>query len=275
MLNELHRGNLNKILQTEILSISHKLADVARSVVLPIFRSDGVHTLNKDSSGFDPVTQADRDCEKAMRQVLQEMRPEDGVHGEEFGTLKSNSGLTWVLDPVDGTRGFISGTPTWGVLIALSDADGPFLGVIDQPYIQERFFGGFGVASFTGPHGSKQLATRTNVSLTESTLFTTFPEVGDKKDFLGFRSVADQVKLVRYGLDCYAYALLAAGHIDLIVEARLNSYDIQAPIAVIEAAGGFVTNWRGGPAHNGGQTVAAATSELLEQVLCLLSPYAD
>ncbi|MAT87905.1 MAG: histidinol-phosphatase [Aestuariivita sp.] len=275
MLNELHRRNLDKTLQKELLHISHKLADAARLAILPIFRSDRLRILNKDASGFDPVTEADRACEKAMRDILQNMRPEDGVLGEEFEPLKSRSGLTWVLDPLDGTRGFISGTPTWGVLIALSDTDGPILGIIDQPYIQERFVGGFGVASFIGPHGSKQLATRVNVSLAEATLFTTFPEVGDKNDFLGFRSVADKVNLVRYGLDCYAYALLAAGHIDLIVEAKLNSYDIQAPIAVIEAAGGLVTNWRGGPAHNGGQAVATSTPELLEMVLPLLNPYAD
>jgi histidinol phosphatase-like enzyme (inositol monophosphatase family) len=275
MINDLHRDNLDKTLQEEILNVSHKLADAAQLAILPIFRSDRLFTQNKDKSGFDPVTEADKAGEKVMRETLQRLRPEDGVLGEEFEPLKSKSGLTWVLDPIDGTRGFISGTPTWGVLIALSDTDGPILGIIDQPYIQERFVGGFGVAFYSGPHGSKQLATRSNISLAEATLLTTSPEVGDQKDFLGFRGVAERVNLVRYGMDCYAYALLAAGHIDLVIEAKLNAYDIQAPIAVIEAAGGCVTNWSGGMAHDGGQAVAAATSELLEQVLPLLSPYAD
>ena len=275
MVNDLFRGNLDKNLREEILSLSHKLADAARVAILPIFRSDRLYTQNKGASGFDPVTEADKAGEKAMREILQRMRPQDGILGEEFGFLKSASGLTWVLDPIDGTRGFISGTPTWGVLIALSDKDGPLLGIIDQPYIQERFVGCFGTAYFYGPHGSKQLAIRSNVPLAEATLLTTFPEVGDEKDFLGFRAVADKVNLVRYGMDCYAYALLAAGHIDLVIEAKLKAYDIQAPIAVIEGAGGCVTNWRGGVAHNGGQVVAVATKELLEEVLPLLSPYAD
>ena len=275
MLSDLFRDNLDKTLQEEMLNLSHKLADAARGAILPIFRSERLLTQNKDASGFDPVTEADKAGEKAMRSILQRLRPQDGILGEEFGSLKSASGLTWVLDPIDGTRGFISGTPTWGVLIALSDRNGPILGIIDQPYIKERFVGGFGTAYFNGPYGSKQLLTRSNVSLDDATLLTTFPEVGDEKDFLGFRAVADKVNLVRYGMDCYAYALLAAGHVDLVIEAKLNAYDIQAPIAVIEAAGGCVTNWRGGNAHNGGQAVAAATPELLEQVLPLLNSYAD
>jgi histidinol phosphatase-like enzyme (inositol monophosphatase family) len=275
MVYDLNRDNLDQALKDELLEISHKLADAARLAILPIFRSDSLSIQNKGASGFDPVTAADKAGEKAMREILHHLRPVDGILGEEFDDVQSTSGLTWVLDPIDGTRGFISGTPTWGVLIAVSDKNGPLLGTIDQPYIQERFVGGFGEASFSGPHESKTLKTRSDISLTEATLFTTYPEVGHENDFLGFRAVADKVTLVRYGMDCYAYALLAAGHIDLVIEAGLNSYDIQAPIAVIEAAGGCVTNWRGGPAHNGGQAVAAATPGLLEQVLPLLTPYAD
>jgi len=275
MVFDLNRDNLDQALKYELLEISHKLADAARSAILPIFRSDRLSTQNKDVSGFDPVTAADKAGEHAMREILHQLRPDDGILGEEFGHVQSTSGLTWVLDPIDGTRGFISGTPTWGVLIAVSDKDGPLLGTIDQPYTQERFVGGFGVASFSGPHEAKALKTRSEISLAETTLFTTYPEVGHENDFLGFRAVADKVTLVRYGMDCYAYALLAAGHIDLVIEADLNSYDIQAPIAVIEAAGGCVTNWRGGPAHNGGQVVAAGAPHLLEQVLPLLTPFAD
>ena len=165
--------------------------------------------------------------------------------------------------------------PLWGVLIALSDDTGPLFGVIDQPFIGERFIGGFGASQYVGPHGSNPLATRATASLAQSMLYTTFPEVGSSRDRSGFKAVADQVQLVRYGMDCYAYALLALGHIDLVIEAGLNAYDIQAPIAVIKAAGGIVTNWHGQPAHDGGQVLAAANPACHAAALELLRPFAD
>jgi histidinol phosphatase-like enzyme (inositol monophosphatase family) len=168
------------------------------------------------------------------------------ILGEEADDVPGESGLTWVLDPIDGTRGFIAGTPTWGVLIALCDAEGPIYGIIDQPYIGERFEGGLGRARLTGPRGARPLSVEPAASLAEATLFTTFPEVGTEADRAGFEMVRDAVKLTRYGMDCYAYALIAAGHVDLVIEAGLHPYDICAPIAVIEAAGGVVTDWSGG-----------------------------
>jgi histidinol phosphatase-like enzyme (inositol monophosphatase family) len=182
--------------------------------------------------------------------------------------------LTWVIDPIDGTRAFICGAPTWGVLIALSDETGPIYGLIDQPYVGERFEGGFGRANLTGPAGQTALRTSSSTRLSEAKLFTTFPEVGTTADRKGFDTVAEQVRLVRYGMDCYAYALVALGQVDLVIEAGLNSYDIQAPIAVIEAAGGIVTDWAGGPVHEGGRAVAAANKTLHAEALELLKPYA-
>lgn len=240
------------------IDIAHLMADAARAAILPYFRQPNLGTENKLAQGFDPVTIADRAAEQAMRAVLAVHRPGDGILGEEFGETTGSTGRQWVLDPIDGTRGFISGTPTWGVLIALSDASGPFLGVIDQPYIGERFVGGPEIAEMTGPLGKSALGTKTTQSLDQAILFTTFPEVGTPDEAAAFAAVAQQVKLARYGMDCYAYALLAAGQIDLVIEAGLNAYDIQAPIAVIQAAGGIVTNWQGGPAHQGGQALAAA-----------------
>ncbi|MEP1933485.1 MAG: inositol monophosphatase family protein, partial [Roseibium sp.] len=160
--------------------------------------------------------------------------------------------------------------PTWGVLIALSDANGPRLGVIDQPYIGERFVGGAGKSYVDGPQGRRLLETRPFRPLDQSTVFTTFPEVGSLADRTGFEAVAQHANLVRYGMDCYAYALLAAGQIDLVIEADLNAYDIQGPIGVIEAAGGIVTNWQGGPAHQGGRAVAAANPEILSKAIDIL-----
>ena len=266
---------LSQDVENDIYATAMALADEARRVILPLFRGDALSTENKLADGFDPVTVADRGAEKAMRRLLSDLRPDDAVLGEEYGASSGKSGLTWVLDPIDGTRVFITGTPTWGVLIALSDDTGPLFGVIDQPFIGERFIGGFGASQYVGPHGSNPLATRATASLAQSMLYTTFPEVGSSRDRSGFKAVADQVQLVRYGMDCYAYALLALGHIDLVIEAGLNAYDIQAPIAVIKAAGGIVTNWHGQPAHDGGQVLAAANPACHAAALELLRPFAD
>lgn len=258
---------------TSDIDLAERMADAARDAILPYFRQLNLATQNKLTGGFDPVTEADRAGETAMRALLAEHRPEDGILGEEHGAVEGASGRTWVLDPIDGTRGFISGTPTWGVLIALSAADGPVLGVIDQPYIGERFIGTKDVAVLKGPHGERDLRTRQTDSLEDAIVFTTFPEVGTEAERAGFQAVAARTKLVRYGMDCYAYALLAAGQIDLVIEAGLQSYDIQAPIALIQAAGGIVTDWQGGPAHNGGRALAAANAQIHAQALRILRDF--
>lgn len=251
--------------QQHYLKIAHAVADAARAEILPFFRMAALETENKDAlkveRSFDPVTRADKNAEIAMREVLAKLAPEDAIIGEEFGITAGSSGYTWVLDPIDGTRGFISGTPTWGVLIALNDTRGPILGMIDQPYIGERFWGGSGYAQMQGPHGKSDLKVLGSRPLADAILFSTFPEVGSLVERAGFDDVAKRVKLTRFGTDCYAYALLAAGQIDLVIEAGLNNYDICAPIGLIEAAGGIVTDWQGGPAHDGGRIIAAAGRE--------------
>ena len=266
----LTRSTISPDLAAELLATGRALADAARAATLPHFRAAGLAAENKLDGGFDPVTIADREAETAMRAVLADRRPDDAILGEEHGVTEGHSGLTWVLDPIDGTRGFISGTPTWGVLIGLQDAAGPFYGIIDQPYIGERFEGGLGQAAVTGPHGTAPLGVRPSGSLAQATLFTTFPEVGTEAERRAFERVRDRVRLTRYGMDCYAYALLAAGQVDLVIEAGLNSYDISAPIAVIEAAGGIVTDWQGCPVHQGGQVLAASSAALHGEALKLL-----
>ncbi|MGL6208657.1 MAG: inositol monophosphatase family protein, partial [Paracoccaceae bacterium] len=217
----------------DILSTAAELAEAAREATLLHFRAVGLSADNKDTHRFDPVTVADRLSEERMRAILARRRPQDGILGEEFGAKEGTSGLTWVLDPIDGTRGYLSGTPTWGVLISVRDAGGPIYGIIDQPYIGERFEGGLGRAEMTGPQGRRDLRCRTARPLSEAIVFTTFPEVGTAEEGAAFRRVAAQARLVRYGTDCYAYALIAAGQIDLVIEAGLQAYDVQAPIAVI------------------------------------------
>lgn len=256
----------------DLIATAAELADVARRATLLHFRSEGLSADSKEDHRFDPVTVADRLAEDRMREVLARRRPQDAVLGEERGQTAGTSGLTWVLDPIDGTRGYLSGTPSWGVLIAVADETGPLFGIIDQPFIGERFSGGFGRAETDGPMGRRPLKTRGARPLSEAILFSTFPEVGTPEEGAAFQRLARQVRLTRYGMDCYAYALVAAGQIDLVVEAGLASYDIMAPIAVIEAAGGIVTNWDGGPAQNGGRVVAAANSEIHAAALAVLNP---
>lgn len=263
-------GKLTAAEAEDIFATAAELADAAREATLLHFRSDALTADNKEVARFDPVTVADRLSEERMRAILARRRPQDSILGEEFAPVEGTSGLTWVLDPIDGTRGYLSGTPTWGVLISVRDAGGPIYGIIDQPYIRERFEGGLGRAEVNGPMGRKALITRAARPLSEAILFTTFPEVGTPEEGAAFRRVAPKARLVRYGTDCYAYALIAAGQIDLVIEAGLQAYDVQAPIAVIEAAGGVVTDWEGRPCHNGGRVLAAANAEIHAEALALL-----
>ena len=262
---------IDAVLAAELIAVAAELADAARVATLKHFRSAGLNADTKERDRFDPVTVADRLSEIEMRAILARRRPEDAIVGEEFGSKAGTSGLTWVLDPIDGTRSYLSGTPTWGVLIAVSDESGPIYGLIDQPYIGERFEGGLGRAEVNGPMGRAVLKTRDPRPLSEAILFSTFPEVGKPEEGAAFRKVAAQAKLVRYGTDCYAYGLIAAGQIDLVIEAGLQAYDVQGPIAVIEAAGGIVTDWQGRPCPMGGQVLAAANRAIHAQAMALLN----
>lgn len=266
-------ANTGKAQGHALSQIANQLADAARKITLPLFRSSGLVADDKSAATqhFDPVTRADREAERAMREILARDRPNDGILGEEYGHQPGQSGLTWILDPIDGTRAFISGIPSWGTLVAVCDENGPVHGLIDQPFMDERFEGGTDFpARLVGRSDQTALQGRGTDRLASATLLTTFPEIGSKAEEQAFRRVADQVQLVRYGLDCYAYALLAAGHVDLVIEAGLESYDIAAPIAVIEAAGGVVTNWQGDPAHEGGRVLAAANPVLHRAALAIL-----
>ena len=254
----------------DIVETASELADVARLTTLKYFRTENLAAENKQTAHFDPVTIADRECETNMRAILARRRPEDAILGEEFGQKSGTTGLTWVLDPIDGTRSYLSGAPTWGVLISVRDAQGPIYGLIDQPFIGERFEGGFGRAQSFGPLGQRALRTRPPRPLDQAILFSTFPEIGTSQERAAFERVSAQAKLTRFGTDCYAYALIALGQIDLVIEAGLQPYDVQAPIAVITAAGGIVTNWQGGPAQDGGQILAAANDTIHAEAMELL-----
>jgi myo-inositol-1(or 4)-monophosphatase len=258
-----------------LLDIARAAADAARGPCMRWFRA-GALAVDDKAGGrrFDPVTQADREAEAAMREVIAAARPEDAILGEEHGGF-AGDGLTWVLDPIDGTRAYISGAPTWGVLIAVNDGERPIIGVIDQPFTGERFEGvvgdGWSAATWRRGGETRALSTRPCARLADATLFTTFPEVGDPAERAGFETVRDRVKLTRYGLDCYAYAMLAAGCVDLVIEAGLQPYDVQALGPVIEGAGGLITGWKGEPCWNGGRVLAAGDPRVHAEALEILS----
>ena len=258
-------------LATDLWRVAEHLADVAAARSLPLFRSRTLRAENKAGTCFDPVTEADREAERAMRALLAERRPDDGIVGEEFGPLEGRSGLTWVLDPIDGTRAFLSGATTWGTLIGLDGGEGPVLGVIDQPYIGERFMGGLGRAAMVRDGVRTGLASRACATLGEAILYSTYPEVGSPAERRAFEAVRDRVRLTRYGFDCYGYALVALGHVDLVIEAGLQPYDIAGPQAVIEAAGGVVTDWQGRSPHHGGRVLAAGDARVHAAALELLA----
>lgn len=259
----------------DALEFAGRLADAGRPAALERFRA-AVSTHNKQAEGFDPVTQADRDVEAAIRTLIAEHRPADGVIGEEGDEAPSRSGLTWVIDPIDGTRAFIAGLPTWTILIALQDETGPIISVIDQPFTRERFLG-------AGRHGAwldhggarRRLSVRPGVAgLSDAIVSTTDPGLFEGPEAAAFSAIADAAKVRRFGLDAYAYAALALGGVDLVIESGLKAWDAAALIPVVTGAGGVVSDWSGGPCHGGGQVVAAADPVLHAAALDRLAPAA-
>jgi len=234
-----------------------KLASVAGEAILPFFRT-ALSVENKSRGGtFDPVTAADRAAESAMRVVIRRTFPNHGIIGEEFGAERPDAEYVWVLDPIDGTKSFISGMPAWGTLIALTHSGVPVLGMMHQPFMGERFSGDGASAHYRGPAGERALMVRPCANLSDAVLYTTSPRLMNPGDRKAFAQVEEMVRLSRYGGDCYAYCLLAAGHIDIIIETELKPHDVIPLVPIITGAGGIVTTWEGGPASAGGRIIAA------------------
>ncbi|MDP1873090.1 histidinol-phosphatase [Phenylobacterium sp.] len=258
-------------LETVILELNQAAADVA----LPLFRAD--HGL-EDKGGppglnaFDPVTAADRGAEAAIRRLITQHFPEHGVIGEEYGEDRPDAEFVWVLDPIDGTRAFISGLPLWCVLIGLRHEGRPVLGSIGQPYLDEIYLGHAGGSRLVSRGGSRPLKVRACPKLTDATISTTDPEGCFNGAELGaWTQVRAASRLARLGLDAYAYAMVAAGSMDMVIEAGLKAWDIEAAIPVIQGAGGLVTDWRGAPVGQaGGQVVIAGDQACLDEALVAL-----
>jgi inositol-phosphate phosphatase/L-galactose 1-phosphate phosphatase/histidinol-phosphatase len=224
-----------------LIGFANELADAAGEIVRQYFRR-GVAV--DDKPDMSPVTIADREAETALRGRIERRFPAHGILGEEHGSLRKDAERVWVLDPIDGTKSFISGVPLFGTLIALVERGVPVLGVIDQPISRERWVGARGRPSTLN---GAPISTRACPALTAATLFATTPDMFRGADADAFQRLKSAVKLARFGGDCYAYGLLAAGFIDLVVEASLKPYDFAALVPVIVGAGGSMTDWRGDP----------------------------
>jgi myo-inositol-1(or 4)-monophosphatase len=251
-------------------SFVDQLATASGDTILPFFRT-ALAVENKKTGGFDPVTAADRAAEQSMRALIRKQFPDHGILGEEYGSERTNSEYVWVLDPIDGTKSFISGMPVWGTLIGLMRFGEPVFGMMSQPFTRERFSGDGGAARYRGPIGNRDLHVRACASLDEAHLYTTSPLLMNRDDRATFGKLEQTAKLSRYGGDCYHYCMLAAGQIDLIVETELKPYDIVPLIPIIAGAGGIVTTWENGPAQGGGRVLVAGDKRVHEAALEILN----
>ncbi len=248
-----------------------ELAAISGETILPFFRTAlSIHDKGRAGS-FDPVTAADHAAESAMRALIRRNFRDHGIVGEEFGEERADAEYVWVLDPIDGTKSFMAGMPAWGTLIALTRFGEPVFGVMNQPFIRERFSGDGGAARYRGPAGDRDLRVRPCASLSEAVLFTTSPRLMNATDRTAFGKIEEAVRLSRYGGDCYAYCMLAAGHVDLVIETELKPYDVIPLVPIIVGAGGVITTWENGPPHNGGRIVAAGDRRVHAAAMAMLN----
>jgi histidinol phosphatase-like enzyme (inositol monophosphatase family) len=248
-------------------------ADIAGSITLPRFRQ-GIAVDNKWTVGFDPVTEADKEAELAIRKLLGDRFPDHSILGEEWEDKSGTAPFAWIIDPIDGTRAFITGVPVWGTLVGLTVNGRAVAGLMAQPFTGEVYLSLPGEAGYY--RGGQHLPLKTSgvTEVSKAKLTTTSPDLflREGRDLTRqWNAINSKVLTTRYGLDCYGYALMAAGHIDLVVEAGLKNVDICPLIPLIENAGGVITTWDGGPAEEGGNCVAAATPELHAAALALLN----
>lgn len=255
-----------------------ELAEAASEAILPHFRTQMAITDKYEDkadggivSDIDPVTVADRNAEAAMRRLIEQRFPDHGIIGEEYGDDRPEAEHVWVLDPIDGTRAFICGLPLWGVLIGLRHHNTPVLGMVAQPHIGERFAGTGDAAWLTRAGRKTPLRIRECTGIAQATLSTTGPNMFSGEDLARFQAVAAECRLLRYGYDCYAYAMLAMGFIDCVVESSLKPFDIEPIIPIILGAGGIVTDWQGNPTPGNVQVIAAGDQRVIDEVAALLN----
>ncbi len=257
----------------DLIDLANRLADAASAAIRPHWRTPIAVDMKPDAS---PVTAADRDAEMAMRRLVAAERPDHGMIGEEFGTEREGAAFVWVFDPIDGTKAFMTGKPTFGTLIALLQDGIPILGIIDQPIVGDRWVGAAGHPTLLN---GQPTAPRSCPSLSQAVMSTTSPDLFDDDAYRAFRSVADQCAIRVYGGDCTNYGLLASGYLDVVVETGLKLHDFAALVPVITGAGGTLVDWQGAPLHQGsdGTVLALGDHRLLTSCLNALtasaSPY--
>ena len=267
-------SNINSTDTSSHEATLHELADSSAQEILPFFRSALTIDEKHDKGIYDPVTQADRNGEKVMRALIESRYPEHGIIGEEFGNKASHSPFCWVFDPIDGTRAFIIGAPTWGTLIGLNKNSQPLLGMMNQPFTGERFWGGEDGSFYRhiSDTTKTRLHTSTTTDLPKAILASTAPEhFTQETDWQKFTALSAKTRMTRYGYDCYAYCLLAMGLIDLVAEAGLAIYDIAPLVPLIRGAGGIITTWQNGDPTHGGSILASANQQLHDKALEILT----
>ena len=252
---------------TEFESFAVELASEAARVTLPFFRGDYAEENKAGPGAFDPVTQADKEAEAAIRRLIAGRYPDHGVIGEEYGEDRPDAEHVWILDPIDGTRAFIAGLPLWTTLIALSVGGRSTVGAISQPYLGELFLGGPSGAVLMSRGETRPIRVRACEKLTDAVIATTAPEIFTAPELGAWTQVMAAARLARYGCDAYAYAMLAMGRIDMVAETGLKPWDWSALIPVVEAAGGEVTNWRGEAVSGDGRIIAVGDARVREQAL--------
>lgn len=235
------------------LPLAHEMADASGAVIAPYFRSP---IAVDDKSDNSPVTAADREAESAIRAIIERHRPDDGIIGEEFGNSRTDAEFVWVIDPIDGTRSFITGRPIFGTLIALVRNGSPILGILDQPISGERWSAGPGQTTMLG---DRAVRSRACPGLTGAVMATTSPHLFSESQKIRYDAVEAAAKDVVFGGDCYNYGLIAAGHVDLVVESGLKPFDYCALVPIVEKSGGVITHWNGDPVTvDSGETILAA-----------------
>jgi len=256
----------------EFVEFAVHLADLASEQILPRFRvAIGTQNKSKDG-GYDPVTVADREAEAAIRREIRRVYPDHGILGEEHGLDAGTSAYTWVIDPIDGTRSFVLGQLHWGTLIALNDGRTPIVGVMRQPYTGETFLGSAAGAELRRGSDTTRLRARANTRLADVTVCATDPTMfAGAAHSQAFARLAPRARAVRFGGDCYTPCLVAAGCADLVVEAGLKSWDVQALIPIVQGAGGVITDWSGAPADRASEVIIAGNPELHAEVVAALA----
>jgi histidinol phosphatase-like enzyme (inositol monophosphatase family) len=259
----------------KMIAFAHRLADASGAVIRPFFRQRIAVAHKPGPQDFDPVTEADKGAERAIRAIIDRDRPQDAILGEEYGAKPAGLAADkwrWVLDPVDGTRGFITGRHEWGSLIALEHDGVPVLGILDQPVLGERFVGVNGRSVLLQGETRTVLKTRECAELKDAILCSTDPlYYFPPPQAAAFQRVSKSARMTRYGGDCYLFAALALGFVDVIIEAGFKPWDIAALIPLVEGAGGIVTSWSGGDCRDGATILACGDKRVHQQVMALLA----